>query len=82
MSADESFVKADYRNLLKVDVFMIGEYLNKNYCYNVAEVQSVKAPQIIPTEVILLLQCSSISMYKGAFWFRTYFYYRMLWQHQ
>jgi hypothetical protein len=43
MSADERFVKADSRNLLKVDVFMIGEHVNKNYCYNVAEVQSVKA---------------------------------------
>jgi hypothetical protein len=43
ISADESFVKADFRILPKVDVFMIGEYLNKNYCYNVAEVQSVKA---------------------------------------
>jgi hypothetical protein len=42
MSADERFVKADSRNLLKVDVFMIGEYLNKNDCYNVAEVQGVK----------------------------------------
>jgi hypothetical protein len=44
MSADERFVKADSRNLLiKVYVFMIGEYMNKDYCYNVAEVQSVKA---------------------------------------
>jgi hypothetical protein len=43
MSADEWFVKADSRNLPKVDVSMIGEYLNKNECYNVAEVQSVKA---------------------------------------
>jgi hypothetical protein len=29
MSANERFVKADSRNLPKVDVFMIGEYLNK-----------------------------------------------------
>jgi hypothetical protein len=43
MPANERFVKADYRNLPKADVFMIGEYLNKNYCYNVGEVQSVKA---------------------------------------
>jgi hypothetical protein len=43
MSADERFVKADSRNLPKVDVFMIGEYLNKNDCHNVAEVQGVKA---------------------------------------
>jgi hypothetical protein len=43
MSADERFVEADSRNLLKVDVFMTGEYLNTKYCYNVAEVQSVKA---------------------------------------
>jgi hypothetical protein len=28
MSADERLVKADSRNLLKVDVFMIGENLN------------------------------------------------------
>jgi hypothetical protein len=42
MSADERFVKADSRNLLKADVFMICEYFNKNDCYNVAEVQSVK----------------------------------------
>jgi hypothetical protein len=27
MSADEIFVKTDARNLPKVDVFMIGEYL-------------------------------------------------------
>jgi hypothetical protein len=33
-SADERFVKADSRNLSKEDVFMIGEYLNKNHCYN------------------------------------------------
>jgi hypothetical protein len=43
MSADERFIKADSKNLPKVDVFMIGEYLNKNDCYNVAEVQGVKA---------------------------------------
>jgi hypothetical protein len=43
MSADERFVKTDSRNLPKVDVFMIREYFNKNYCYNVAEEQSVKA---------------------------------------
>jgi hypothetical protein len=43
MSANERSVKADSRNLPKVDVFMTGEYLNKNNCYNVAEVQSVKA---------------------------------------
>jgi hypothetical protein len=43
MSADGRFVKADSRNLPKVDVFMIGEYLNKNDCYNVVEIQSVKA---------------------------------------
>jgi hypothetical protein len=43
MSADERFVKAYSRNLLKVDVFMIGEYLNKNDCYNVGEIQSMKA---------------------------------------
>jgi hypothetical protein len=30
MSADERFFEADSRNLFKVDVFMIGEYLNKN----------------------------------------------------
>jgi hypothetical protein len=28
MSADEKFVKADSRNLPKVDVFMMSEYLN------------------------------------------------------
>jgi hypothetical protein len=43
MSADERFVKAGSRNLPKVYVFMIGENLNRNDCYNVAEVQSVKA---------------------------------------
>jgi hypothetical protein len=43
MSADERFVEADSRNLPKVDVFMTGEYLNKNDCYNVAEVYGVKA---------------------------------------
>jgi hypothetical protein len=43
MSADERFVKADSRNLPKVDVFMIGACLNKNGCYNIAEVQDVKA---------------------------------------
>jgi hypothetical protein len=43
MSADERFVKTDSRNLPKVDVFMIGEYLSKNVCYNVAEVQIMKA---------------------------------------
>jgi hypothetical protein len=43
MSANERFVKADSRNLPKVDVCIIGEYLNKNDCYNVAEVQCVKA---------------------------------------
>jgi hypothetical protein len=43
MSADERFVEADSRNLLKVYVFMISEYLNKYYGYNVAEVRSVKA---------------------------------------
>jgi hypothetical protein len=42
MSANEIFVKADSRNLPNVDVSMIGEYLNKNECYNVAEVQGVK----------------------------------------
>jgi hypothetical protein len=43
MSADERSVKADSRNLPKVlDVFMIGEYLNKNDRYNVPEVQDVK----------------------------------------
>jgi hypothetical protein len=78
MSADERFVKADSRNLLKVNIFMIGEYLNKNYCYNVAEVQSVKAQRLFHC----YLQCCIISIYKGAFWFATYFYYRMMWQHQ
>jgi hypothetical protein len=29
-SADERFIKADSRNLPKVDVFMMGKYLNKN----------------------------------------------------
>jgi hypothetical protein len=43
MSVDERFCKADFRKLPKVDVFMIGEYMNKNDCYKVAEVQSVKA---------------------------------------
>jgi hypothetical protein len=43
MSADERFVNADSRNLPKVDVFIIGDYLNKNYCFIVAEVQSMKA---------------------------------------
>jgi hypothetical protein len=47
MSADERFAKANSRNLPKVDVFMIGEYLNKNYCHNVAEVQSVKAQKYV-----------------------------------
>jgi hypothetical protein len=32
MCADESFVKADSRNLPKVDVFMIGEYVDENDC--------------------------------------------------
>jgi hypothetical protein len=71
MSADEIFFKADSRNLPKVDVFMIGEYFNKNDCYNV-----------VKYFYIPLLQCSSISIHKRAFWFATYFYYRMLWQHQ
>jgi hypothetical protein len=35
--------KANSRNLPKVDVFMIGEYLKKNDCYNIAEIQGVKA---------------------------------------
>jgi hypothetical protein len=43
MYADERFVEADSRNLPKVDVFMIGEYLNKNDCYNVAECESTEA---------------------------------------
>jgi hypothetical protein len=43
MSADERFIKADSKNLPKADVFMIGGYLNKNYCYNIAEVQGVKS---------------------------------------
>jgi hypothetical protein len=43
MFADERFVKADSMNLTKVDVFMIGEYLNENFCYNVAEERSVRA---------------------------------------
>jgi hypothetical protein len=79
MYADERIVKADSRNLPKVDVFMIGEYFKKNDCYNVAEVQSVKAQRYF---YIPLLQCSSISIYKGDFWFAIYFYYHMLWQRQ
>jgi hypothetical protein len=42
-NANETFDKADSRNLPEVNVFMTGEYLKKNDCYNVAEVQSVKA---------------------------------------
>jgi hypothetical protein len=47
MSAYERFVKANSRNLPKVDVFMIGEYLYKNDCYNVAEVHCVKAQRYV-----------------------------------
>jgi hypothetical protein len=43
MFADERFVKANSWNLPKVDIFMIGEYLNKSDCCNVSEVQAVKA---------------------------------------
>jgi hypothetical protein len=77
MSADERFVEADSGNLLKVDVFMTGEYLNTNYCC-----KRCLSTECESTEAIPLLQCSSIGMYKGAFWFSTYFSYHMLWQHQ
>jgi hypothetical protein len=60
MSADERFFKADSRNLLAVDVFMIGEYLNKNYCYKVAEVQSVKTQRLFHCYNTVALACIKV----------------------
>jgi hypothetical protein len=60
MSADVRFVEADSRNLLKVDVFMIGEYLNENYCYNVAEVQRVKTQKLFHCYNAVALACIKV----------------------
>jgi hypothetical protein len=65
MSADERFVTADSRNLPKVDVFMIGEYLNKNTVTTLLKYSVWKHRG--KYFYIPLLQCSSISTYKGAF---------------
>jgi hypothetical protein len=60
MSAEERFVEDDSRNLLKVDVVMLGEYLNTNYCYNVAEVQSVKAQRLFHCYSTVSLACIKV----------------------
>jgi hypothetical protein len=80
MSANERFVKAHSRNLPKVNVFMTGEYLNKMTVTTLLSTgrESKEGKYFF----IPLLRCSSINIYKGAFWFATYFYYRILWQHQ